>query len=125
MKLIKYTPKLEREGQKVFSGTITVKMQKHADRQRSLNGALLAKDKDGKFEMVPEHERVVKLIELAEQFVAEVNLVRLVDDTSFTSVDDLNYDKDGSEVLAEVALLISEGATLGKSYETKSSPKQD
>lgn len=99
----------------VFDGHCVVKIPKHSERiafsrgvkTKIVNGEL-SEDSD------PQLTYAERLYEFAKSHIQEVKLVRKEDGLEFTSIEMLEYDKDGEAVLASIANMLIEGVKLKK-----------
>ena len=69
-------------------------------------------------------ERVSKMIDIARKHIVKVNLKRKDDGIVFSSIDDLEFDSDGGDILIQVCAYLLEGARLGKNLARTSDDKQ-
>ena len=113
MKEFTYNPKLEVDGKKVFDGDVTIAIPKYKERLAML------KDINFKFNGTEidaglgQIDSMIKMVEIAELHIKRFNLTR--NGEYITSVDDLQYDKEGSDLLNEIGNVILSGIPMGKS----------
>lgn len=99
----------------VFSGSVILKVPSHVDRLK-MSKAITTKIKpDG--EMVEDVELNIteKMFDFVKKHVQKVELVRIEDGMEFSSIEMLEYDKDGEDVFGSVERTLLEGVRLGKS----------
>jgi hypothetical protein len=94
-----------------FTGKVKVKALKYADRLDLIaDGNLdapLSNDKSIEF------KRIKQLIDIATRHVTSVDLVRTSDESKVTSVEDLEYDNVGGNLLAEIGAFVLHGGQTG------------
>ena len=104
----------EIEKETPFSGHVTVNMIKATERLRLQKECNVTLDENGVIVATDTFETAIKIIEAAKENITEVKLVRIDDKFEFNTVDDLEYDKDGTDVLSQVGAKILEGFKLGE-----------
>lgn len=96
-----------------FNGVVTVKIPKHQDRIRFLK-ELRTSIKDGEATEA-NLEMSDKLLDYAKSHIEKVDLKRLDDGFEFNSVEQLEYDIHGADVLGDIASVLIQGVRLSKS----------
>lgn len=97
-----------------FEGTIKVKVPKHVERIkviRDLNTKIEANGELVKTGM----DSAEKLMEFAKSNIESVNLKRIEDGLEVKSIEWLEYDVDGAEILSDISQVLLAGVKLGKS----------
>jgi len=95
-----------------FSGAVTVDVPKYTDRLRLLKDVNFSIG-DKELDKTSGVESMIRMIELAPNYIKEVDVIRLADGKKYTSFEELNDDAD--EVCVEITKLVFEGVKLGKS----------
>ena len=114
MKEVSYIPKLERDSNKVFEGEVTISLPKYKERLQMLKEVNF-KYVNGQVESgLDQIDSMVKVVEIAEKHIVSVNLTRIEDQAQFLSIDDLQYDKDGADLINEIGNVILSGMPVGK-----------
>lgn len=98
---------------KTFTGHVVASIPKHKDRIEFVKRLTLA-SKEAEMVSVSGMEQTELLLGLAEKQITEVKLTRIDDGYVFQSVDELNSDADGFQVLTQVGMKLSQGVRLGK-----------
>lgn len=98
----------------VFSGVVKVKIPKHQERIRFLKTLNLSVNSDGEVVKRDNFDMGDKIIEFALKHIESVDLTRAEDQAKFDSVELLEYDSDGAEVLAEIGSQLMSGIKLAK-----------
>lgn len=99
----------------VFNGTVKVKIPKHQERMRFLKSLNLKVSSDGEVEKRDSFDMGDKIFDFVIQHIEAVDLVRVEDGTPFKSVEMLEVDSDGAEVLSDIGNALMKGVKLGKS----------
>lgn len=98
---------------KIFTGHVVAAIPKHKDRIEFVKRlALIAKGEE--VTSVSGMEQTEEFLQFAEKQITEVKLTRVEDGYLFQSVDELNSDSDGFQVLTQVGMKLSQGVRLGK-----------
>ena len=101
------TPKMEViEKDSPFEGIVILKVPKYTERLKYMRECGIGK-KDSEIDQL-------KLIKIGIDHITKVELIRKEDKHVFKSVDDLEYDKDGADVLSSIANDIVSGIRLGE-----------
>lgn len=113
-------PKLKEDGsfekkmkEPVFSGSITLKVPKHTERIRFAK-TLTSKVQNGELIEDKEMTNAEKIFNYVREHVQSVCLVRISDGLAFDSIEMLEHDKDGEDVIGELGNKLIEGVRLGK-----------
>lgn len=94
-----------------FSGAITVDVPKYTDRLRLLKDVNFSAG-DKELDKTSGVESMIRMIEIAPNYIKEIEVVRIFDGKKYTSFEELNEDAD--EVCVEITKLVFEGVKLGK-----------
>jgi hypothetical protein len=97
-----------------FDGFIDVKMPKYGERLQYSKECNIKVDKTGEVDSANNFDIAIKLLEIAKKHISTVKLKRKDDGFEFTAVEQMEYDKEGSEVLSQVGAQILQGFRLGK-----------
>lgn len=115
MKEYIWKPKPREDGDHPFEGHVLIQVPKYRERLCIIKELNFQVSEDGQAKVNPSQlDSAGKLIEVAEKHVKEIDLVRKDDQMEFKTFEDLEYDKDGSEVINEIANSILEGVRLEK-----------
>lgn len=97
-----------------FDGFVDVKMPKYGERLKYSKDCNIGATKDGEIDVANNFDIAINLLEISRKHIGRVSLKRIEDGFEFTSVDQLEYDKEGSEVLSQIGAQILQGFRLGK-----------
>lgn len=89
-----------------FTGSVTYKIPKYTERLKFM--------KDCKIGVKDESPDTEKMVNLAIQHITIVDLTHKETETKITCVDDLEYIKEGADVLNSIANELIQGVSLGK-----------
>jgi len=93
-----------------FEGTVILKVPKYTERLQFMKTCNFgSKVEDG-----VNYDSMIEMIKIAKDHITKVELKRKEDGQEFTTVDDLEYDSEGSEILNELGTKILGGVKLGK-----------
>lgn len=101
------------EKEPVMTGVVKIKIPKHAERIKYVK-SLNTKIVDGELHNEDGLGGAEKMLDFAKQQIESVDLVRKEDGYIFNSIDLLDHDADGAEILTDIAKLLIEGVRLGK-----------
>lgn len=107
----------------LFEGEIKIRAPKYTERVGYLKQAVLSTENNELNVTAMNADRIERMVEIAKRHIEEVNIVRIEDGYEFKSVDDLEYDTDGGNLLVQVASSVMEGVRLGKGLEKRSDAK--
>lgn len=99
----------------VFSGYVKVKVPKHFDRINVIKSIRNKINSNGELVEASNMESAEILMEFAKKQIDQVNLVRIDDSLEVKTVEWLEYDIDGAEVLSDISTVLVQGVKLGKS----------
>ncbi len=115
MKQFSYQPQLQKDEKLVFEGEVVINLPKYSERLALLKSLNFKTSNDGKVEASSDQiDSMIKMIEIASKHVASVKVRRIDDGYEFNSIDELEYDKEGSELINEIANVIMSGVKMGK-----------
>ncbi len=115
MKQFSYKPQLQKDDKPVFSGEVVIQLPRYAERMMLLKSINFKASGDGKVDFAGDQiDSLVRMIGIAEKHVLSVNVTRVEDGYEFKSIEDLEYDKDGSELINEIANVVISGVKMGK-----------
>lgn len=104
----------------VFEGVIKVKVPKYCDRLKLMKDANFKISSTGEIDpTVDLLEQAMKMVEIAQSHTESVKLKRVDDGFEIKSFEDLEYDKDGSDLINEIANFVIGGGRLGKPLNAK------
>lgn len=95
-----------------FEGEVKFVIPTYSQRLRYIKETNIGSSDEGLTE-IDGIDRLEKMVEIAKKHIKEVNLVRIEDGFKFDSLELLELDRDGGEVLAEVSQSILAGVKLG------------
>ena len=110
-KKLKENKTTEKEIDNPFKGSVIIQVPKYTERLGYIKECNFNPD-DGASSST--YESMIKMVGIAKKHITKVELLRISDEQIFSSVDDLEYDKEGSDVLNTIATLVLEGVKLGK-----------
>jgi len=97
-----------------FEGSVTLKVPRHVDRIKVIRSLSTKIDESG--ELVKSGmDSAEKLMDFAKAQIESVNLKRIDDGLEIKTVEWLEYDVDGAEILSEISNTLIQGIKLGKS----------
>lgn len=103
----------EVEKESPFEGTIDIKIPKYSERLQYSKECNISVN-DGEISHANHFDAATKLLEIAKKHIGQIKLKRIDDGFEFTSADQMEYDREASEVLSQIGAKILEGFKLGK-----------
>jgi hypothetical protein len=107
----------------IFDGSIILKAPSYVERIKYFKDLNLLDKQVLDADTMVKGDRLVNMIEIAKKHIINVDLKRKDDGIEFKSVNDLEYDTDGGDILVQVCSYLLEGARLGKNLVKKSDGK--
>lgn len=115
MREITYKPKLMADNKLVFDGTVTVAVPCYYERLELIKKVNFKSNEKGEVENNNHYlDSLIKLAKLTKEFIKSVDLIRVEDGFRYSSVDDLDFDKEGNSLIEEIGHMILNGISLGK-----------
>ena len=110
-----YTFEWKPEENSSFEGSVLVNVPSHAERLKALKKAAYTPNSNGELEIANDNEFIVGCIEYAKTAIAKVELKKKEDSFQVPSVEWLDHDKNGAEILTAIGRILFNGVSLGKS----------
>lgn len=104
-----------KDGDQAFVGKVKVKIPKHGERLQFLKQISLSVSGDGTVDRQHSVDLSEKIIAYAVGHIESVDLTRSSDQMKFSSVEMLEYDVDGLDVLSDIGKMLMDGVRLSKS----------
>lgn len=118
-KEVKYCPqpKTDDDGNETenpFKGECTIKMPSYKKRLELLKELNFKIDASGKVDSTTDQvDSAIKMVEIAERHIVGVKLVHTASGTKFDDFEELEFSKEGTDFINEIAQVVLGGATLG------------
>ena len=114
MKEFIYKP--EERGNKTFKGEILISIPKYKERLGMIKGLNFQFNEKGEVQGGSEQfESAIKIVDIAEKHVKQLALTVIETGEKISTLDDLEYSQEGTELMNEVANFVLSGVQLGKS----------
>ena len=97
-----------------FEGTIKIKVPKHVERIKLIRDLNTKVESTGAL-VNGEMDSTEKMLEFAKKNIEVVSLKRIEDGCEVKTVEWLEYDVEGAEILGEISQVLLQGVKLGKS----------
>ena len=96
-----------------FEGEVLVRMAKGPDRLQ-MSKECRVEVVDGKVVKKDNFDAAIKIAEIGRKYIKTIKLTRKEDKFVFDNIDDLEYDKEGMEVITAIGSKVLEGVQVGK-----------
>lgn len=98
----------------LFKGKVRLKIPKYRERLKLIKDLQFKVNSSGDVEQGDSAmDNAIQMVEMAAKHVVTVKLVKKGVKKEFSSVEDLEYDKEGSELINDIANVILGGISLG------------
>lgn len=97
-----------------FDGMVKVRIPSNAERIKFMKSTALIANQDGQVIETKGIDQTIAFAEFAKSHIEKVELKRLEDGYEFKTLEELDFDVDGLEVLTDIGVKLSQGIRLGK-----------
>lgn len=97
----------------IFSGVVKVKIPSHQERLKFVK-AVSVQIVNGEAVSMNSFEQGIEIMSFAKAHIESVDLKRISDGVELKSLEDLDHDVDGAEVLSDIGAEIAKGIRLKK-----------